>query len=346
MNILFSIEHPAHVHLFKNLIWELQKTEKVVVVAFEKDITIDLLNHYGIKHINLKSYGKSIIAKGLKMPIMSLKLAYLSLKFKIDILIGVSIFAAQAGFLTRKKSYIFTDTEHAKEQIALFKPFATKIFTPDCFLDDLGPKQVRYPGYHELAYLHPNRFTPNPEVLKEIGLTEQDKFFIVRFVSWEATHDVGQKGLSIEDKRKLIETLKPHGKIIISSERELPAEFEEYRMSICPTKMHDLLYYATMYIGEGGTMASEAACLGTYSIYINSLPAMGYIKEEIEKYFLIYKSTKLFFIINKIKEINFENIKIESKIKFNQLIKDKIDVTGWMINQIILERKSEEQGFI
>ena len=39
------------------------------------------------------------------------------------------------------------------------------------------------------------------------------------------------------------------------------------------------MYYTTLTIfGEGGTMASECAC-STPSIYINSLPLMGYLKE-------------------------------------------------------------------
>jgi len=51
--------------------------------------------------------------------------------------------------------------------------------------------------------------------------------------------------------------------------------------------MHDLLYYATMYIGEGATMASEAAILGTPSIYINTL-RLSYTDEEEAKYDLLY----------------------------------------------------------
>lgn len=335
MNILISIEHPAHVHLFKNLIWALEKKHNIVIVAFDKDITIDLLDKYGFKYINLKSYGKTLIAKGLKMPLMSIKIAAIALKYKVDILMGVSIFAAQAGFLTRKKSYIFTDTEHAKEQIALFKPFATRIYTPDCFLDNLGKKQVRYPGYHELAYLHPNRFKPNPDVLKEIGLNEDEIFFIVRFVSWQASHDVGQKGLSLENQKQLVDFLSQHGRVIISSEKQLPSYFEPYRMTVSPTKMHDLLYYATMYIGEGGTMASEAAVLGTYSIYINSLPAMGYIKEEIEKYKLIYKSIDFNEIIDFLNQVDFNAIMAQSKQERIELLRDKIDVTEFIIKAVL-----------
>lgn len=344
MNIIIDINHPAHVHMFKNLYFELIKNgHNVSVVAVEKEISILLLDKYNIPFIKLGKNPKSTYGKILLLIFSIFKLFFISIKFKPEIFLSVAgIRSSVVAFLLGKKSFVFDDTEHSTKEIALYKPFATKIFTPDCFLDDLGPKQMRYAGYHELAYLHPNRFTPNPEVLKEIGLTENDKFFVVRFVSWEASHDIGQKGLSIEDKRKLIDLLKPHGKIIISAERELPSEFEEYRMSICPTKMHDLLYYATMYLGEGGTMASEAACLGTYSIYTNSLPSMGYIKEEIEKYNLIFKSIDINEIIAHLNSISFDNVKSESKEKAKKIIEDKIDPTQFLIN--LIEKESTKNS--
>ena len=316
MNILFSIEHPAHVHFFKYVIWELQKNKKnnIVVVAFDKDITIDLLNSFKIEHINLKSYGKSLLAKGFKMPFISLRLAYIGLKYKIDIFAGISIFAAQAAFLIRKKGYVFTDTEHATEQIALFKPFATKILTPQCFIKDLGKKHVRYDGFHELAYLHPNCFKPKLSVLEDLGLTKNDKFFVLRFVSWDASHDIGQKGISFNTKVKLIQLLKSHGKIIISSESELPSEFEEFRMNICSTKMHDLLSYATLFIGEGATMASECVMLGTPAVYVNSLN-MGYLIEQ-EILGLLYSMRTDVGLIELVGQLLKENDLKNNRLKF------------------------------
>jgi predicted glycosyltransferase len=215
-------------------------------------------------------------------------------------------------------------------------------------LDDLGPKQVRYPGYHELAYLHPNRFTPNPEVLKEIGLTENDKFFVVRFVSWEASHDIGQKGLSLEDKRKLIDTLKPYGKIIITSEKPLPEEFEEYKMRICPTKMHDLLYYATLLYGESATMSSECAVLGTHSFFIY-FAGLGNTDEQEKKYNLVYNyKTDRESINSSFERLNellqIDNLKELGRMKREILLKDKIDVTQFLIDLIENESTTNSSG--
>lgn len=352
MKILIVIGHPAHVHFFKNLIFELQKTNiDYIVLSGNKEISSKLLEKYKIKFIELGSLGKNKIFRLLKYFLSIIKVSFIIRKYKPDIAMGIAAIRVAIGSIgTKTKTYVFTDTEHAKEQIALFKPFATKIFTPDCFINDLGPKQVRYPGYHELAYLHPNRFTPNPEVLKEIGLTENDKFFVVRFVSWEASHDIGQKGLSIEDKRKLIETLKPHGKIIISSEKELPAEFEEYRMNICPTKMHDLLYYATLLYGESATMSSECAVLGTHSIYID-FAGRGYTDEQEKKYDLVYNFKTDKESINrsfkKLEELlNITDLKEIGIKKRSAILKDKIDVTEWMIDLIKNESNTNTQKLL
>lgn len=337
MNIIIDINHPAHVHFFKYFYYDLiKKGHKVKVVAVEKEISILLLKKYNIPFVKLGRNPKTTIGKIFFLFISILKLLVLSFSFKPDMFYSIAgIRSSIVAFLLRKNSFVFDDTEHSTKEIALYKPFATKIFTPDCFLDDLGPKQVRYSGYHELAYLHPNRFKPNPKVLKEIGLTENDIFFVVRFVSWEATHDVGQKGLSLEDKRKLIELLKPQGKIIISSEKELPTEFEEYRMKICPTKMHDLLYYATMYVGESGTMATESSLLGVPSILINPLAktAGNHIdlqNNNLQFYFddLIASYTKIESIIN-----NQESKQL-NKVNLNKILISKIDVIYYIISSL------------
>lgn len=333
--ILFDINHPAHVHFFKNAMSELKKKEhKVYITSTTKEVSELLMNEYGIEYINIGHYRSGLAKKSIDFIIVAFRFISVVRKIKPDYILSVSSARPFGSVFTKAKTYIFTDTEHASEQIALFKPFATKIFTPACFTKNLGKKQVRYNAYHELAYLHPNRFKPNPEVLSEIGLSENDKFFILRFVSWDATHDIGHKGISLENKRKLIDILKIHGKVIITSEKTLDEEFEKYRMSVSPTKMHDLLFYASLYIGEGGTMASECAVIGTPAIYINSLN-MGYLMEQ-EKLGLIYSLRKDDTLINLIQELidNNKLDKNEARNLAKEKLADKIDLTQYIVNLI------------
>ena len=309
-----------------------KRGHEILVTASEKDVTYTLLEKYEIPYIKIGNYGKSLIKKIVSVPLLDIQMLKSVKKFKPDILVGFgSIRAAHVSFLLRKPCINFEDTEHSTEQIRLYLPFIEAVCTPTCYSQDLGKKHIRFNGYMELASLHPNRFTPNPAVLAELRLTEDDPFIIVRFVSWLASHDVGQHG--IRDKVGLVKTLEEYGRVLITSEGELPPELQPYQIRISPEKLHDLLYYATMYVGEGGTTASEAAVLGTPSLFVSTLAGtMGNFIELEEIYDLLYSFTNSDEALDKAEEIlRNSSSKEQWRIKRERLLKDKIDVTEFMV---------------
>ena len=243
------------------------------------------------------------------------------------------MFGAHVSKLTKAKSIIFTDSEPAKIINSLTFPFADVICTPSCFKNDLGKKHIRYDGYHELAYLHPNYFTPNPAVLDEVGLDKDDTFVILRFVSWTASHDVGQHG--ILDKTALVHELERYGQVFITSEGRLDDELVKYKIKVSPEKLHDLLYYTDLLMGDSQTMTTEAAVLGTPAIRCNSFVGendMGNFIELEQKYGLIFNYNDPDRAIEKAVElIQKPNLKEEWKKKREKLLKDKIDVTAFMV---------------
>jgi len=333
MRILIDMGHPGHVHFFKNFIWDMEtKGHTVLITARNKEITLDLLSKYHFDFIPVgrqKSGKFNLIKEWVLRDLQILKIAR---EFHPDFLMGIgNPSVAHVAKLLRKRSLVFTDTEHAKFANGVTFPFADVICTPSCFNYDAGPKQVRYNGYHELAYLHPNRFTPNPTVLTEIGLTEDDPFIIVRFVSWEASHDIGQHG--IRDKVGLVKALEQYGRVLITSEGTLPEELQSYQIRVSPEKLHDLLYYATLYVGEGGTTASEAAVLGTPSLYVSSLAGtMGNFIELEGTYGLLYSFTDGDAALSKAIEILEDpESKEKWRTKRDRLLADKIDVTAFMV---------------
>ena len=334
MRILVDIGHPAHVHLFKNMIWNLESNgNEVLITVRDKEITRNLLDAYGFKYKCIATHHKTMLGKMINMFRRTLKLYRIAIKFNPDVMVGVlDLHVAHVGKLIKKPSIIFTDTEHASLQNALTFPFATVICTPSCFKKDLGPKQIRYDGYHELAYLHPNYFTPDPSVLDELGLKEGERFIIMRFVAWDASHDVGHKGISMEMRRRFVSELEKYGRILITSENELPAEFEPYRVKVAPDKMHDLLHYTALYVGEGGTMATEAAVLGTPSMYISSLVGtMGNFEELEMKYDLMQAFREPDDALEAIHNIlSDENSKSIWQKRREILLSEKSDVTKFM----------------
>jgi predicted glycosyltransferase len=165
-------------------------------------------------------------------------------KINPDIFIGVlSPTVVHAGKILGKKTIVFTDSEPEAIKFPILDwitlPFADTILTLSSVQHNYGKKEVRINSYKELAYLHPKWFIPNPQILKRVGLSHNDKYLLLRFIGWAAYHDVGRVGFDIEHQRLLIRKLTPHARIFISSEKPLPEEFEEYRIPIKPEEMHD-----------------------------------------------------------------------------------------------------------
>jgi hypothetical protein len=164
-----------------------------------------------------------------------------------------------------------------------------------------------------------------------LGVKENEKYVIVRFVSWEAYHDVGLNGITLENKIVLVKNLLKYAKVFITSEKQLPDELEPYKISIPPEKMHDAIYFSSLLVGESATMASEAAVLGVPSIYIDEV-GRGYTDEEGE-WGLVhnFKPKEQDLAIKKAEElILLDNVQ-EFRKKRDKFLKDKIDVTAFTV---------------
>lgn len=331
MRIMIDIGHPGHVHFFKNFIWEMKKKgHDVLVTASDKDVTLNLLNKYEIEHtVTCKRY--SGVMLGYELLRRDVQLFNIARKFKPDFLMGINnTICAHVSKISKGTSLIFTDTEHAKLANAITFPFSDVILTPKCYLGEIGKKHVRYNGYHQLAYLHPHRFSPNPAVLQELGIKEGEPLIVVRLVSWKASHDVGQHGIS--DKLALVRSLEQYGRVLITSEASLPPELQPYQVRISPERLHDLLYYATLYVGDGGTTGSEGAMLGTHGIIISTTAKYCGIFHDLNRYGLMWIYESDTEGLEKAKELlSDSNLKQEGLRKSQQLISDRSDVTEFMM---------------
>lgn len=331
MKILIDIGHPAHVHLFKHFAWGMQKKgHEVLFTTRDKEMAITLLKCYKFAYVSFGKPFKSKQGKIWGLLKFDWLLFKISLKYRPDIFISHgSIYAAQVAWLSRRPHIALEDTGNM-EQIRLYLPFTKAVLTSTAFQKKLGKKQIYYNGYHELAYLHPKYFVPNSDIFGILGIEEESKFVIVRFVSWQASHDYKQIGIDLESKKRLVTELAKHARVFISSEAELPLEFSRYQIKIPPEKIHDALAFATMFIGEGATMASECAMLGTPAIYVNSITA-GTLDEQ-EKYGLIFgfRSPKG-FIEKSLELLTLPNLKEEFQKRKNKMLSEKIDVTSFLL---------------
>lgn len=316
--------------------WELAKNGWTgLFVTKDKECAIDLLKAYDLPYHVLGENKRGVVRKILSLPSFSLKMIDVARRFKPDIFISrVSPLSGYASFVLRKPHITFTDTENVKLLDTISQPFADVILTSDVYLRDHGKKHFRYPGYHELAYLHPKRFTKDPSILRKFGVDPDTKFAIVRFVTWGAHHDIGSSGFSKNNRIRLVNELAKHLRVYISSEGELPEEISKYQLVIPAEHIHQMLAQAQMFVGESATMASECAMLGTPAIYLNSNHYGS--TDSQSKYGLIElfpsndsgQKEAISSALSKARESDIKDIWI---MKLAKMLDSKIDVTKFMV---------------
>jgi len=341
MIILVDIGHPAHVHLFKNLIWSLKKKgHEVYITARDKEIVLQLLNNYKFDYTLISRSKKGLLNFGKEMIQRNYNLFNIVRKIHPYLMISVldpSI--TQIGKLLNVPTITFTDSEPEAIKYPILDlittPFTDVILTLSSVRHDYGKKEVRVNSYKELAYLHPNWFTPNPAILDNLGLKTGEEFVLLRFVAWEAYHDVDREGFDTQAKKTLIERIEPYARVFISSESKLPEEFEPYLIPILPEQMHDFLYYAKLLVSDSQTMTTEAAVLGTPAIRYNSFVGskdMGNFVELEEKYGLIFNFKDAKLAIEKAVElVRKAGLKEEWQRKREVVLMDKSDLSTFII---------------
>lgn len=289
MNVLIDINHPGQVHLFLPVAQRLMREGgNVLVTARDKDVTRNLLEAGTLPYVICSSRKGGLLSLLLELATKTLAIIRHGKPFKPDVILSLgSPPAAWASIWLGIPHIALEDTEHSTEQALLYLPFTKYVLTSTAFQRDLGKKQLRYKGFHELAYLHPKRFTPDKHVIEPLGLSADRPYSVVRFVSWQASHDIGHRGISSEDKEILIERLSAYGDVVLTSEAPLPKALLSKCIIIPPETIHHVLAFARLYVGEGATMASEAAMLGVPAIYTNTLSA-GTLEEQ-ERYGLLHR---------------------------------------------------------
>lgn len=333
MKILIDVNHPAHIHYFRNFIRIMENSgHEFLVITRDMPIMLELLDHYQIAYTVRTKRGRGIHNK-FKYVLTSLWIDFkCALKFKPDLLLGfASFFTSFVSFLCRKDCIVFDDTEHNKINHLLYRPFSDLVCTPKCFQKRFPDKHFLFDGYMELTYLHQNYFKPDASIFELLGLSTNENYVIFRFIAWDATHDIGQKGIDIDVKLNMVMTISKYCRVYISSENELPESLKQFQIKIPPERMHDALSFATLFIGEGATMASECAMLGTPAIYLNQLQ-VGSCSELEKKYGLVYNFTNITGVLEKALEI-LNDKDVSNRIKFGhrKLMEETIDVTAFMV---------------
>ncbi len=263
--IHFDVTHPAHVHLFRHAIRELADADHHVVVSSrEKELTTDLLDAYDIPHTVLSTMGTHKVELASEWIGRSVRTLEYDRRFGPDVVVSrLSPSAVAAATVTGAASVALHDHEGTNRLAGLLAPFLDRLCTPTSFEADFGAPHRRHEGVQELAYLHPNRFTPDRERLREHGVKPEEPYTVLRLVSMGAHHDVGLEGISERAQHRLVDELFAYGPVYVSAEGPVPDDLPAERMPVPPELMHDLLGEASLLVTDSNTMATEAGLLGT-----------------------------------------------------------------------------------
>lgn len=289
MRILLEAHHPAHVHFWKYPVRELQaRGHEVRMIARDRDVMRRLLEVYDWIDAEIPPRRHS----ANRFPILEMlqrqwTVARAIRRFKPNVVASLMGSYTQSSKLFGVRNVIFTDTETQAFNHLIAHPFADKIFTPECFLKDFGPKQVRYAGLHELSYLNTSVFQPSDSVLRKYRNLSAGNYVIIRLSAWNTLHDCTRSGIG-QAIYEFVDFAREHYEILISAEEgKVPPGLESYATSFAPEDFHDLLAKCRFVLTEGASTSSEAACLGVPSVFINSVGDLGNFKLLAEDYHLI-----------------------------------------------------------
>jgi len=196
---------------------------------------------------------------------------------KIDVVFSNGYLPALVGYYKNIPRYTFDDdpqTFDYKPKLKYSTQSSYCIYeVPQGML--LSPKVVVLSVLKEWAYLAPNYFTPNEQILKTYGVIPKQYIFL-REVSVGTVNYAAQASGAILNIAHLI----PKDKQVLfsledKSKRHLyPKEWQLLQEPI--EDIHSLIYYSAGLVSSGDSMAREAALLGVASYYLgirHTMPA-------------------------------------------------------------------------
>lgn len=341
MKILFELSHPKHFYQFRYLLfYYLNNGDDIKIIARKKDVLLDILKEENLEYSILGKHGKGLLDKFLVVPQLIWNYNRILRSFKPDIILSkASPYALLANPFFRAITIIAPDSEIVTLTNRFVAPFTDLVITPVTFKRNFGSKHKRVDGFFEETYLSPNAFTPNQNILKQYGIDATVPFFVLRFIGWSANHDVGQFGFSDNQKIELVDLLNQHGNVYISAEQnKIPDVLTPYLLKIPAKEIHHVLHFASIYIGDSQTMATESALLGTPSVRYNSFVGPNDMSNFIileEKYKMLRNFSDFSALLVELRQmLSDDRLKSKMLKKREHYFNGKQDINLQMINII------------
>jgi predicted glycosyltransferase len=338
MKILVDLNHPVDVNFFKNAIALLAKQHNcdIEITLQPRGKLVPILQRElpNFHFTSIGTYRKSLTGKVLGAGYRFLRLLSFVRRGEFDAVVSFGgIGVCHATYVLRKPSVIFDDDIEYRIGFYPYKPFATRLVMPQ-HIPVRGRNVVKYKGFKELAYLHPNHFKPDEGSLREYGVMPAKYVFVreVSNISMNYTHlEEGQLAdvcrrlrtsgldvvLSLEDK-SLTDRFAPHCIILQEPVRDI----------------YSLMHFALLTVSSGDTMARESCLTGTPVIYTGGRYMS--VNTELIKRGIFFEPDDEHSVMNLVGMIVEGNIKERTQEIVQQALVDEWeDTTQVIVNNVL-----------
>ena len=310
MTIISEILHPADYHFSYNILKELKsRGYDVLIAGRDEEVILELLKNSELEYVILSKKKKGLIGLFFELCIRTINFFKLHKKRRISLFFGESILTTSiVGVIFHIPRLAFTENESLGIKTKFERLFASKIYTPELFGKNLGRKHQKFKGLLQLTSLHPKYFNPESDVVERVLNVnlKTDKYFVLRFCDWSASHDIMHHGFSKLYKKKIINFLLNYGKVFVTDE-SADKEFEEYKLDIPKALFHHILAFSSLTIAETTTIPLESALLGVPCVrctsIVESRASAAAIFDHMEEEGLIFSSSEEEKSFQKIKEL-------------------------------------------
>jgi predicted glycosyltransferase len=316
-SVVFDIRHYPSVNLFKNAIKALMENDiDVHVIIRPRGNLVSLFQEEcpTVSYTLIGQHKKTLFGKMIDM--IYRDIAFLRYLSSIDFDLGVdSINLAHTTKLFGKPTVEFVDDTEYKLAYTLIKLSAKWVIMPRC-IPAKGKNILKFNGFKELAYLHPNHFTPDKKALEEFDLKPYEYVFM-REVS---SASLNYRKLEMGRLSKILDYIKERNlKILLSIEDKSLVDLFENHCIILNEPVEDiysLLHFASFTLSSGDSMARESCLAGTPAIYTGGRNMA--INDELIRRSFMFKAEDAESIKKTIDYVISHDIKkeVEAKIKF------------------------------
>lgn len=291
MHVGIAARHPEHVRFFRHPIEELLDDGlDVRVYARESGPTTDLLDRYGLPYERLADEGTTTTGHLAGHAAYEARLLAAARRREAAVLASVGGRAiTHLAPVAGARSVAFLDWSPGPVD-RLVGRLADVVCAPECIDDVPGSRRVRYPGCHELSYLHPDRFEPDPSAAARPGVDPDDRSFVLGFRDPDR-----RAGLDRPIAERVDERLAEYGSISYVREHAAPRTPELQRhaadggtATVPPAARPHVLAHADLCVGDSALLATEAAVLGTPAVLLHGGAAPARVAALQDRYGLLH----------------------------------------------------------